>query len=66
MTYFVTTIEETSVKGLVRLFRNNIWKLHRLLENVVLDRKLQFVTELTKKLNGMLEIETKLLTLFYS
>ena len=66
MTYFVTTIEETSVKGLVRLFRNNIWKLHRLLENVVLDRKLQFVAELTKKLNGMLEIETKLLTLFYS
>ena len=66
MTYFVTTIEETSVKGLVRLFRNNIWKLHRLLENVVLDRKPQFVAELTKKLNGMLEIETKLLTLFYS
>ena len=66
MTYFVTTIEETSVKGLVRLFRNNIWKLHRLLENVVLDRKLQFVAELTKKLNGMLGIETKLLTLFYS
>ena len=66
MTYFVTTIEETSVKGLVRLFRDNIWKLHRLLENVVLDRKLQFVAELTKKLNGMLGIETKLLTLFYS
>ena len=66
MTYFVTTIEETSVKGFVRLFRDNIWKLHRLLENVVLDRKLQFVAELTKKLNGMLGIETKLLTLFYS
>ena len=66
MTHFVTTIEETSVKGFVRLFRDNIWKLHRLLENVVLDRKLQFVAELTKKLNGMLGIETKLLTLFYS
>ena len=66
MTYFVTTIEETSVKGLVRLFRDNIWKLHRLLENVVLDRKPQFVAELTKKLNEMLGIETKLLTLFYS
>ena len=66
MTHFVTTIEETSVKGLVRLFRDNIWKLHRLLENVVLDRKPQFVAELTKKLNEMLGIETKLLTLFYS
>jgi len=66
MTHFVTTIEETSVKRLVRLFRDNIWKLHRLLENVVLDRKPQFVAELTKKLNEMLGIETKLLTLFYS
>ena len=66
MTHFVTTIEETSVKVFVRLFRDNIWKLHRLLENVVLDRKPQFVAELTKKLNEMLGIETKLLTLFYS
>ena len=40
MTYFVTTTEETSVEGLVRLFRDNVWKLHGLPESMVLDRDL--------------------------
>ena len=38
MTYFVVTTEGTSAKELVWLFRNNVWKLHRLPESVVLDR----------------------------
>ena len=66
MTYFVTTTEGTSVEGLARLFRDNIWKLHKLLENIVSDRRLQFVAEITKKLNSMLGIEMKLLTSFHS
>jgi len=49
----------------MRLFRNNLWKLHGLLESVILDRGLQFVVELTKELNRMLKIEMKLSTLFY-
>ena len=65
MTYFVATTEETLVERLVRLFRDNIWKLHRLLENIVLDRGLQFIAELTKELNRMLEITMKLLTVFH-
>jgi len=35
MAHFVTTTEGTSVEGLARLFQNNIWKLHRLLEYCV-------------------------------
>ena len=65
MTYFVTTTEGTSAKGLARLFRNNVWKLHRLLESVVLDKGPQFAVELTKELNRMLEIKTKLSTAFH-
>ena len=65
ITHFVATTEETSVKGLVRLFRDNIWKLYRLPENIVLDRGLQFIAELTKELNRMLEITMKLLTAFH-
>ena len=38
MTYFVATTEETPVEELVRLFRDNVWKLHGLPETVVLDR----------------------------
>ena len=60
--YFIVII---IVEGLMRLFRNNVWKLHRLLENVILDRDPQFVAELINKLNKMLRIETKLLTAFY-
>ena len=65
ITYFVATIEEMLVEELVRLFRDNVWKLHKLLKSVVLDRRPQFAVELTKELNWMLEIETKLLTAFY-
>jgi len=61
----VAITEETLIEGLVRLFRYNVWKLHGLLESVVLDRELQFVAELTKDLNRMLGIEMKLLTLFH-
>ncbi len=34
-------------------------------KSVVSDRELQFVAELTRMLNRMLEIEMKLLTVFY-
>ena len=66
MIHFVATIEEISVKELAQLFRDNIWKLHRLLESIVLDKGLQFVVELFKELNKILEIKTKLLTAFHS
>jgi len=65
MTHFVATTEETLVKELTWLFRDNMWKLHRLLESVVLDRRPQFATELIKKLNKILGIETKLSTSFH-
>ena len=65
MTHFVAAIEGTSVEDLARLFRDNVWKLHSLPESVVSDRGLQFAAELTKKLNRMLGIETKLSIAFY-
>ena len=65
MTHFVAIIEETSAEGLARLFRNNMWKLHRLPESIVLDKGPQFVAKITKELNRMLGIKTKLSTLFH-
>jgi len=65
ITYFVTMIEGTLVEGLARLFRDNIWKLHGLLESVVSDRGPQFAAELIRELNRMLEIKMKLSTVFY-
>ena len=65
ITDFVATIEGISTKDLVRLFRDNVWKLHRLPESVVSNRGPQFTVELTKELNRILETEMKLSTLFH-
>ena len=65
MTHFVATTEGTSVEGLARLFRDNMWKLHGLPESVVSDRGLQFVAGLMKELNKMLGIEMRLSTAFH-
>jgi len=65
MTHFVATTEGTSAEGLARLFRDNVWKLHGLPESVVSDRGPQFAAELTKELNRMLGIKTKLSTAFH-
>ena len=63
--HFMATTEGISVEKLAQLFTDNMWKLHELLESVVSDRRLQFAAELTKELNRMLDIKTKLLTAFY-
>ena len=39
ITYFMTTTEEMSVEGLVRLFRNNMWKLYRLPKSIMSDKR---------------------------
>ena len=65
MTHFVATTEGTSAEGLARLFWDNVWKLHGLPESVVSDRGPQFATELTKELNRILGIKTKLSTVFH-
>ena len=65
MTHFIATTEGTLAEGLVRLFRDNIWKLHGLPESVTSDQGPQFAAELMKKLNWMLGIETRLSTVVH-
>jgi len=65
MVHFIPTTEKTSAEGLARLFRDNVWKLHGLLESIILDREPQFVAGLMRELNGMLGIESKLSTAFH-
>ena len=63
--HFISTIERILVEGLARLFRDNIWKLHRLPESIISDREFQFVAELIRELNRILEIKSKMLTTFH-
>ena len=65
MMHFVATTEGMLAEGLVRLFRDNVWKLHGLPESMVSDRRPQFAVKLMKELNRMLGIETKLSTAFH-
>ena len=50
---------------MAKLFRDNVWKLYGLPESVISDRGPQFAAGLTKELNKMLGIETKLSTAYY-
>jgi len=65
MAHFIPTTEKTLAEGLARLFRDNVWKLHRLPESIILDRGPQFVAGLMRELNRMLGIESKLSTVFH-
>ena len=56
---------ETSAEELAQLYRNNVWKLYCLSKSIISDRSLQFVTDLKRKLNKILGIETRLLTVFH-
>jgi len=40
ITYFMPTTEKTTAEGLVRMFRDNVWRLHRLPESIISDRGL--------------------------
>jgi len=65
MVHFIPTIEKTLVKGLARLFRDNIWKLHGLPESIISDRRPQFAAGLMKELNKVLGIKSKLSMAFH-
>jgi len=65
MSHFVVMTKTMTAEGLARLFRNNMWKLHGLLESIISDRGPQFAAGLMRELNKMLGIETKLLMAYY-
>jgi len=53
-------------EGLAKLFRDHVWKLHRLPESIILDRGAQFVVGMMRELNNLLGIQTKLLIAYHS
>jgi len=66
MVHFISTTEKMSAEDLAKLFRDNVWKLHSLLESIILDRGLQFVAGIMRELNRMLGIKSKLSIVFHS
>jgi len=66
MVHFIPTTEKTSAKGLVQLFRDNVWKLYGLPKSIISDRRPQFAAGLMQELNRMLGIKSKLSMAFHS
>jgi len=66
MSHFVAMTEKITAEGLAKLFRDYVWKLHGLPESVISDRGPQFAAGLTRELNKMLGIETKLSMIYHS
>jgi len=60
ISHFVAITEKIIVERLAKLFRDNMWKLYRLLKSVILNRGPRFSIGLIKELNKILGIETKL------
>jgi len=65
ISHFVVMTEKIMVEGLVKLFRDNVWKLHGLPESIISDRGPQFVAGLVRELNKMLGIETRLSIVYH-
>jgi len=65
MVHFIPTIEKTLAEGLARLFRDNMQKLHGLLESIISGKEPQFAAGLIRELNRMLGIKSKLSMVFY-
>jgi len=66
MVHFIATMEKTLVEGLAKLFRDHVWRLHRLPESIILDKGVQFAVGIIKELNNLLRIQTKLSTAYHS
>jgi len=65
MAHFIATTEKTLAKGLAKLFRDHIWKLHGLPESIISDRGVQFAAGIIKELNNLLGIQMKLSTAYH-
>ena len=65
MAHFIATTEKTSAERLAKLFRDHVWKLHRLPESIISNRGVQFTAGMMKELNNLLGIQTKLSTAYH-
>ena len=65
ISHFVATTKKITVKRLVKLFRDSMWKLYGLPESIISNKGPQFAAELMKELNEMLEIKMKLFIAYH-
>jgi len=47
--HFIATTEKMSAEGLAKLFQDQVWRLHGLLESIILNRGVQFAAGIMKE-----------------
>ena len=60
----VTTTTVSSEK-IAKIYRDNIWKIHRILKKILNNRRLQFTLQFIKDLNKILRIKQTLSTVYH-
>src|SRR5882672_6769887 len=58
-THVIPTMSDVTAAGVAKLFRDHVWKLHGLPEEVISDRGTQFVSNFTRSLSQLLGIRVE-------
>ena len=59
------TMSLVTAEGVAQLFWDNVWKLHRLPEKVLSNRRPQFASKVMREINRLLGIKTATSTVFH-
>jgi len=59
------TTTNISSEGIAKIYRDNIWKLHRVLRKILSDQGPQFASKFMEELTKALETKRQLLTAYY-
>jgi hypothetical protein len=65
MLHAIPTHDTVTAQGIARLFRDHVWKLHGLPEQVISDRGPQFIAAFMRELNSLLGIHTSPSTAYH-
>src|SRR3979490_3426522 len=63
--HVIPTTSDVNSVGIAQLFRDHIWKLHGLPEEVISDRGTQFVSQFMQELNKLLGIKVATSTAYH-
>ena len=65
MLHAIPTTDKITSEGIARLYRDFVWKLHGLFQQIISDRSLQFVSKFMRELNEILGIKTAASTAYH-
>ena len=66
MAHFIPCKKTSSSEDTIRLFLDNVYRYHGLLDDIVSDRGTQFVSKFWRSLFDILKVEIKLSSAFYT